>query len=77
VGFFGWVFYWQPWPKDAKYLFRLYMARKQYKEAAKTAVIIAREEQAAGNYRLVKKNYKFFTFLKIVVFVCSGKTHLC
>ena len=32
-------------PKDAKYLFRLYMARKQYKEAAKTAVIIAREEQ--------------------------------
>ncbi len=38
-------------PKDAKYLFRLYMARKQYKEAAKTAVIIAREEQAAGNYR--------------------------
>ncbi len=53
VGFFGWVFYFQPWPKDAKYLFRLYMARKQYKEAAKTAVIIAREEQAAGNYRLV------------------------
>ena len=38
-------------PKDAKYLFRLYMARKQYKEAAKTAVIIAREEQALGNYR--------------------------
>jgi len=38
-------------PKDAKYLFRLYMARKQYKEAAKTAVIIAREEQSAGNYR--------------------------
>ena len=33
------------------YMFRLYMARKQYKEAAKTAVIIAREEQAAGNYR--------------------------
>ena len=32
-------------------MFRLYMARKQYKEAAKTAVIIAREEQAAGNYR--------------------------
>ena len=27
------------------------MARKQYKEAAKTAVIIAREEQSAGNYR--------------------------
>ncbi|KAI4585986.1 hypothetical protein MJG53_020611, partial [Ovis ammon polii x Ovis aries] len=38
-------------PKDAKYLFRLYMALKQYREAARTAVIIAREEQSAGNYR--------------------------
>ncbi|RXG67394.1 WD repeat-containing protein 19 [Armadillidium vulgare] len=34
-------------PKDAKFLFRLYMAKKQYKEAAKTAVIIAGEEQNA------------------------------
>ncbi|EHB16212.1 WD repeat-containing protein 19, partial [Heterocephalus glaber] len=38
-------------PKDAKYLFRLYMALKQYQEAARTAIIIAREEQSAGNYR--------------------------
>ncbi|KAF7379168.1 hypothetical protein HZH68_017013 [Vespula germanica] len=38
-------------PKDPKYLFRLYMARKQYKEAAKTAIIIANEEQINGNYR--------------------------
>ncbi|XP_033742140.1 WD repeat-containing protein 19-like isoform X1 [Pecten maximus] len=38
-------------PKDAKYLFRLYMALKQYREAARTAIIIAREEQNAGNYR--------------------------
>ncbi|XP_029445186.1 WD repeat-containing protein 19 isoform X1 [Rhinatrema bivittatum] len=38
-------------PKDAKYLFRLYMALKQYREAAKSAIIIAREEQSAGNYR--------------------------
>ncbi|KAK3876370.1 hypothetical protein Pcinc_018852 [Petrolisthes cinctipes] len=38
-------------PKDAKYLFRLYMAKNQYREAAKTAIIIAREEQNAGNYR--------------------------
>ncbi|XP_067012869.2 WD repeat-containing protein 19 [Anabrus simplex] len=37
--------------KDAKYLFRLYMARKQYREAAKTAIIIANEEQINGNYR--------------------------
>ncbi len=38
-------------PKDAKYLFRLYMAKRQYREAAKTAIIIAREEQSQGNYR--------------------------
>ena len=34
--------------QDAKYLFRLYMALKQYREAARTAIIIAREEQSAG-----------------------------
>ncbi|XP_013928509.1 PREDICTED: WD repeat-containing protein 19 [Thamnophis sirtalis] len=34
-------------PKEAKYLFRLYMALKQYREAARTAIIIAREEQCA------------------------------
>lgn len=38
-------------PKDPKLLFRLYMARKQFKEAAKAAVIIANQEQIAGNYR--------------------------
>ncbi|XP_062348694.1 WD repeat-containing protein 19 isoform X2 [Cinclus cinclus] len=38
-------------PQDAKYLFRLYMALKQYRDAARTAVIIAREEQCSGNYR--------------------------
>lgn len=38
-------------PKDPKYLFRLYMARKQYKEASKSALIIANEEQINGNYR--------------------------
>ena len=37
-------------PKDAKYLFRLYMALKQYREAARTAIIIAREEQIAGKF---------------------------
>lgn len=38
-------------PKDPKVLFRLYMARKQFKEAAKAAVIIANQEQISGNYR--------------------------
>lgn len=39
-------------PKEPKYLFRLYMARKQFQEAAKTAVIIANQEQVSGNYRV-------------------------
>ncbi|XP_015782176.1 WD repeat-containing protein 19-like [Tetranychus urticae] len=38
-------------PKDFKYLFRLYMSLGQFKEAARTAVVIAKEEQSAGNYR--------------------------
>ena len=38
-------------PKDPKLLFRLYMAKKQFKEAAKAAMIIANQEQIAGNYR--------------------------
>lgn len=37
--------------KDPKYLFRLYMAKKQFKEASKVALIIANEEQINGNYR--------------------------
>lgn len=36
--------------KDGKYLFRLYLARNQYKEATKTALIIATEEQNAGKH---------------------------
>ncbi|KAF2983128.1 hypothetical protein EK904_011178, partial [Melospiza melodia maxima] len=36
---------------DARYLFRLYMALKQHRDAARTAIIIAREEQCSGNYR--------------------------
>ncbi|KND01208.1 uncharacterized protein SPPG_04298 [Spizellomyces punctatus DAOM BR117] len=49
-------------PKDAKYIFKLYMSLGQYREAARTAIIIAREEQALGNYRtahdLLFDNYK-------------------
>ena len=39
---------WTTLLQDAKYLFRLYMALKKYPEAARTAIIIAREEQNAG-----------------------------
>jgi hypothetical protein len=34
--------------QDLRYIFKLYMALKQYQEAARTAIIIAREEQSAG-----------------------------
>ena len=36
-----------PW-QDAKYLFRLYMSLKRFREAARTAIIIANEEQTGG-----------------------------
>ena len=35
-------------PKETKYIFKLYMSLGQYKQASRTAVIIAREEQALG-----------------------------
>ena len=38
-------------PKDAKYLFKLYISLKKYPEACKTAVLIARQDQQNGNYR--------------------------
>lgn len=38
-------------PKDSKYLFRLYMSLERYHEAAKTAIIVAQNEQEMGNYR--------------------------
>ena len=34
--------------QDGKFLFRFYLARQQYKEATKTALIIATEEQNSG-----------------------------
>lgn len=40
--------------QDAKYLFRLYMSLKRFREAAKTAVIIANEEQSGGKYCTAK-----------------------
>lgn len=39
-------------PKDPNYIFRLYMALGNYTQAAKTAIIIARQEQELGNYRV-------------------------
>ncbi|XP_063635799.1 WD repeat-containing protein 19 [Cydia splendana] len=38
-------------PREPKHLFRLYMAKRQFTEAAKTAVIIAGAECRSGNYR--------------------------
>ena len=49
-------------PKDAKYLFRLYMAKGQYKEAAKTAIIIGEFDQKNSD------------FLKISTVICLSIT---
>lgn len=42
-------------PKDPNYIYRLYLALKKYEDAAKTAMIIARQEQDLGNYALAHK----------------------
>lgn len=39
-------------PKDPNYIFRLYMALDNYEQAANTAIIIARQEQELGNYKI-------------------------
>lgn len=41
-------------PKDPNYIYRLYMALKKYEDAAKTALIIAKQEQEMGNYALAR-----------------------
>ncbi|RLN52430.1 hypothetical protein BBJ29_007206 [Phytophthora kernoviae] len=41
-------------PKDPHHIFRLYLALGNYAQAAKTAVIIARQEQELGNYKLAR-----------------------
>jgi WD repeat-containing protein 19 len=38
-------------PKEAFHIYRLYLALGNYPQAAKTAVIIARQEQDLGNYK--------------------------
>ncbi len=37
-------------PKDPNYIYRLYLALKKYDDAAKTALVIARQEQDLGNF---------------------------
>ena len=55
-------------PKDPNYIYRLYMALKKYDDAAKTALIIARQEQDMGNYSLAHSvvrtccTFYFFVF---------------
>lgn len=41
-------------PKDARYLFAMYMANGQYQEASQTAILIAKEDQNTGNYRTAR-----------------------
>ena len=57
-------------PKDPNYIYRLYMALKKYDDAAKTALIIARQEQDMGNYSLahsvVRTCCTFYLFLFLI-----------
>ena len=41
-------------PKDPNYIYRLYMALKKFEDAAKTALIIAKQEQDMGNYNIAR-----------------------
>lgn len=41
-------------PKDPKYIFKLYMVLGNYDQAAKTALLIAKQEQQMGNYQTAK-----------------------
>lgn len=38
-------------PKPASFIFKLHMALKQFAEAARTAIVIAEEEQKLGQYK--------------------------
>ncbi|EDQ85531.1 uncharacterized protein MONBRDRAFT_34239 [Monosiga brevicollis MX1] len=52
-------------PKDSRYLFRLYLETKQYQEASRTAILVAREEQRTGTYRTARDVlYQMFNELK-------------
>jgi len=42
-------------PKEPNHIFKLYMALGSYTQAAQTAVIIARQEQDRGNYKLAHR----------------------
>ncbi len=37
-------------PKEARFLFHMYLSLGQYQEASQTAILIAREDQNAGVY---------------------------
>lgn len=41
-------------PKDPKFIFKLYMVLGNYEQAAKTALLIAKQEQQMGNYAVAK-----------------------
>ncbi len=54
--------------QDAKYLFRLNLATGKYREAARAALLIAREDQTAGNYRNAHD---------VLFYMYSGKSIYC
>mgnify|MGYP001443056421 CR=1 FL=1 len=42
-------------PKDPNWLYRMHLALGDYRQAARTQVIIAKQEQEQGNYKVAHK----------------------
>jgi WD repeat-containing protein 19 len=51
--------------KDHNYLFRLHIALRNYEQAARTSVVIARQEQEMGNYKIAHTQL-FDTFKELM-----------
>lgn len=66
--------------QDPKFVFKLYRARKQYREAAKTAIIIANEEMLRGMFiKMASLKFKLIRavkFKKAVLKPLENKTRL-
>eukprot|EP01029_Cantina_marsupialis_P026834 TRINITY_DN7306_c0_g1_i3.p1 TRINITY_DN7306_c0_g1~~TRINITY_DN7306_c0_g1_i3.p1 ORF type:complete len:1019 (-),score=347.17 TRINITY_DN7306_c0_g1_i3:302-3358(-) len=62
-------------PKDPKHIFRLYMALESYPQAAKTAIILARQEQENGRFKKAH-NFLLETMTELRAHDCIIPRHL-
>ena len=59
-------------PREAKHLFAMYLALGEYKEATQTAVLVAKEDQAAGRDRCSGRERVSLHFLHRELPDCTG-----